>query len=150
MSSSPGVTLEHTGVEACVSAGVFGEVVASHEAFVTKWAHETLFPRVCAKVSCQFIRAREFFCTARPGTLKGPLTGVNPEVRLQMGRLAVYFTTACIRAAVSFLRGCVQSVALPCPFNPARSLFALLPVLPILRITVHYSLGADAARYALV
>lgn len=55
MSSSPSVTLEHTGVEADVSSGVFGEVIASHEAFVTKWAHETLLPGVCAKVTCQFI-----------------------------------------------------------------------------------------------
>lgn len=55
VSSSSGGTLEHTGVKASVSAGVLGEVIASHEAFVAERAHETLLPGVRTKVSCQFI-----------------------------------------------------------------------------------------------
>lgn len=43
--------LEHAGVEVCVSAGVFRQVVAPHEALVTQGAVEALLARVRAVVA---------------------------------------------------------------------------------------------------
>ena len=42
--------LEHAGLEACVSPGVFSQVVAPHEALVTHWTVEALLARVRAIV----------------------------------------------------------------------------------------------------
>lgn len=47
--------LEHAGMEACMSPGMFSQVVAPHEALVTHWTVEALLARVCAIVTCQFI-----------------------------------------------------------------------------------------------
>lgn len=76
------------------------------------------------------------------------------EVRLKMGRFAVYFPTVSIGTAVSLLSGRMQSVAVPCPFHSTRALSAFLPVFLhagwIVRITVHYTFAADGARDALI
>lgn len=47
--------LEHVGMEACVSPGVFRQVVTPHEALVTHWTVEALLARVCAVVTCQLV-----------------------------------------------------------------------------------------------
>lgn len=47
--------LEHAGVEACVSPGMFSQVVAPHEALVTQWTVEALLARVRAVVTRQLI-----------------------------------------------------------------------------------------------
>lgn len=47
--------LEHAGMEACVPAGVFSQVVAPHEALVTHWAVEALLTRVRAIVTRQLV-----------------------------------------------------------------------------------------------
>lgn len=47
--------LEHAGMEARVSPGVFGQVVAPHKALVTQWAVEALLARVCAVVTRQLV-----------------------------------------------------------------------------------------------
>ncbi len=82
------------------------------------------------------------------------LTGVYSEVRLKMGRFAVYFPTASIGTAMSLLGGRTQSVAVPCPFHSARALSAFLPVFLhagwIVRITVHFAFAAEATRDTLI
>lgn len=47
--------LQHAGVEACVSPGVFSQVVAPHEALVTHGTVEALLARVCAVVTRQLV-----------------------------------------------------------------------------------------------
>lgn len=47
--------LEHAGMEACVSPGMFSQVVAPHEALVTHGTVEALLARVCAVVTCQLV-----------------------------------------------------------------------------------------------
>lgn len=47
--------LQHAGMEACVSPGMFSQVVAPHEALVTQRAVEALLPRVCAVVTRQLV-----------------------------------------------------------------------------------------------
>lgn len=74
--------LEHAGVEACVSPGVFSQVVAPHEALVTHWTVEPLFTRVCAVVTRQLVWTGELLATVRPGTLEGPLTWGNTRTPL--------------------------------------------------------------------
>lgn len=64
-------------MEACMSAGVFGEVVTPHEALVTEGAVETLLASVGPVVTGQLVGAGEFLATAGPGAFKGTLTGVN-------------------------------------------------------------------------
>lgn len=61
-------------MEAHVSPGVFRQVVAPHEALVTQGAVEALLARVCAVVTRQLVRSREFLSTVRPGALEGALT----------------------------------------------------------------------------
>lgn len=46
---------EHAGMEACVSPGMFSQMVAPHEALVTHWTVEALLARVCAVVTGQLI-----------------------------------------------------------------------------------------------
>lgn len=47
--------LEHAGMEACVSPGMFSQVVAPDEALVTHWTVEALLARVCAVVTRQLV-----------------------------------------------------------------------------------------------
>lgn len=47
--------LEHAGMEACVSAGMFRQVVAPHEALVAQGAVEVLLTCVCAVVTRELI-----------------------------------------------------------------------------------------------
>lgn len=47
--------LEHAGMEACVSPGMFSQVVAPHEALVTQRAVEALLACVCAVVTRQLV-----------------------------------------------------------------------------------------------
>lgn len=47
--------LQHAGVEACVAAGVFGQVVAPHEALVAQRAGEALLTCVRAVVARQLV-----------------------------------------------------------------------------------------------
>lgn len=47
--------LEHAGMEACVSPGMFGQVVAPHEALVTQRTVEALLARVRAVVTSQLV-----------------------------------------------------------------------------------------------
>lgn len=65
-------------MEACMPAGVFGEVVTSHEALVTEWTVEALLAGVSAVVTGQFIGTGEFLTTAGPSAFKRALTGMNP------------------------------------------------------------------------
>lgn len=66
--------LEHAGMEACVSPGMFSQVVAPHEALVAQGTVEALLAGVCAVVTRQLVRAGELLATVRPGALEGPLT----------------------------------------------------------------------------
>lgn len=65
-------------METRVPAGVFGEMVAPHEALVTEGAVEALLAGVSAVVTGQLIRTGEFLTTAGPGAFKRTLSGVNP------------------------------------------------------------------------
>lgn len=65
-------------MEACVSPGVFSQVVAPHEALVTQWTVEALLARVRAVVARQLIGTRELLATVGPGALERTLTGVDP------------------------------------------------------------------------
>lgn len=47
--------LEHAGMEACVSPGVFSQVVAPHEALVAHWTVEALLAGVRAVVTRQLV-----------------------------------------------------------------------------------------------
>lgn len=70
--------LEHAGVEACVPAGVLGQVVTPHEALVAQRAVEALLAGVGAVVAGQLVGARELLPTAGPSAFKWTLAGVNP------------------------------------------------------------------------
>lgn len=61
-----------------MSPGMFGEMVAPHEALVAEGAVETLLPSVSAVVPGKFIRTGELLPTAGPGAFKRTLTCVNP------------------------------------------------------------------------
>ena len=47
--------LKHAGMEACVSPGMFSQVVAPDEALVTHWTVEALLARVRAVVTRQLV-----------------------------------------------------------------------------------------------
>ncbi len=47
--------LKHAGMEACVSPGMFSQVVAPHEALVTQGTVEALLAGVCAVVARQLV-----------------------------------------------------------------------------------------------
>lgn len=65
-------------MEACVSPGMFSQVVAPHEALVTQGTVEALLTGVCAVVARQLVRAGELLAAFWPGTLEGALTGMDP------------------------------------------------------------------------
>lgn len=69
--------LEHAGMEACVSSGMFGQVVTPDEALVTQWTVEALLARVCAVVTRQLVWSRELFAAVWPGALERALTWGN-------------------------------------------------------------------------
>lgn len=92
-------------MEACVSPGVFGQVVAPHEAFVAHGTVEALLARVRAVVTRQLVRPGELLATLWPGTLKRTFTGVDPQVGFEVGRLSVHLPTAGEGAAVPLLGG---------------------------------------------
>lgn len=66
--------LEHAGMKAWMSPGVFLQVVAPHEALVTHRTVEALFACVRAIVTGELVRSGELLAAACPGTLKGALT----------------------------------------------------------------------------
>lgn len=65
---------EHAGMEAVVPPGVFGQMVAPHEALVAHWTVEALLARVRAVVTGQLVRSGELLATVRPRALEGALT----------------------------------------------------------------------------
>lgn len=67
-------------MEACVSPGMFSQMVAPHKALVTHWTVEALLARVCAIVARQLIRSGELLPTVWPGTFEGALTCGNTRV----------------------------------------------------------------------
>lgn len=95
--------LEHAGMKAWMSPGVFLQVVAPHEALVTHGTVEALFACVRAIVTGELVRSGELLAAACPGTLKGALTGMDPKMGFKVGRLAVHLPAASKRAAVSLL-----------------------------------------------
>lgn len=56
--------LKHAGMEACVSSGMFSQVVAPDEALVTHGAVEALLARVRAVVARQLVRSGELLAAA--------------------------------------------------------------------------------------
>ena len=70
-SRTPAAPLQHPGVEVGVAARVLGQVVAAHEALVADGAAELLFPRVCAVVPRQLVRARELLVAVLPAAGEG-------------------------------------------------------------------------------
>lgn len=77
-----------------MTAGVFGQVVAAHEAPVAHGAHELLLSRVRPPVARQLVRASELLVTAVPAAAEGLLTCVCSEVSLEVGALEVGLPTA--------------------------------------------------------
>lgn len=69
-----------------MSTGVFGQVVAAHEAGEARRTHEPFLPRVRPLVSGQFVRAAEASLASVPLALEGLLalgdTGVGPSYML--------------------------------------------------------------------
>lgn len=60
--------LQHAGLKIWVAPGVLHEVIAAHEALVTKRAPKLLLPRVGAIVAGQLIGASKLLTAVRPGT----------------------------------------------------------------------------------
>lgn len=65
---------QHRGLEVGMTAGVLDQVVAAHEALITQWAQEALFPCVGASVAGKLIGAGKLLLTVGPGAWEGPLT----------------------------------------------------------------------------
>lgn len=84
-----------------VGLDMFGQVVGSHEPFVADGTGEPLLSGVCPEVSLEFVRAREAFSAEQPVADEGPLTGVPPQVGLQVGGFSVDFPTPGYVAAVN-------------------------------------------------
>ena len=57
-----------------MAPGVLHQVVAAHEALVTKRAAELLLPRVGAIVARQLVRTGELLTAVRPGTWERPFS----------------------------------------------------------------------------
>lgn len=76
--ASLGWSLKHAGMEACMSPGMFSQVVTPHEALVTHWTVEAFLPGVCAIVTGELVWSGELLTTAGPGAFKWPLTSVHP------------------------------------------------------------------------
>lgn len=57
-----------------MAPGVFHQVVATHEALVTKWAPEFLLTRVGAVVASQLVGAGELLAAVGPGTWERPFS----------------------------------------------------------------------------
>lgn len=79
--------LDHAGVELGVTPGVLCEVVAPHEALLTEWTAELLFPSVGPVVAGQLVRAGELFKAVWPRAGKGPFTYGNQERTLFKGHV---------------------------------------------------------------
>jgi len=67
-----------------VSSRVFGEVVATHEAFVALDTRELLLAGVCSDVPLQLVRSHEPLATEQPVTDERPLAAVPAQVCLEM------------------------------------------------------------------
>lgn len=76
--------LQHAGMETCVSPGVFGQVVAPHEALFTQRTVEALLARVRAVVARQLVRSGKLFTAVCPGAFEGTFPGVDPEVGFEV------------------------------------------------------------------
>lgn len=61
-----------------MAAGMLGQVVAAHEAFLAEWAAELLFSSVSAVMAGQFVRASKLLVAFLPAAFKWPLTCVGP------------------------------------------------------------------------
>lgn len=64
---------EHAGMEACMAASMFRQVVAPHEALVAQGAVEALLARVRAVVTRQLVGAGELFPAVWPRASKRAL-----------------------------------------------------------------------------
>ena len=73
-----------------VRLDVLGEVVRAHELLVALGALEALLARVRPPVPLQLVRPRETLPAEQPAADKGPLPAVPPQVRPQVGCLAVH------------------------------------------------------------
>lgn len=82
---------------------MFGQMIRTTETFGTNVTLVGLDARVRSLVSRQFIRTREFPSTVGPGTVKRFLSCVTPEVRLEMGALAVDFVAVWVGARVDLV-----------------------------------------------
>lgn len=75
-------------------------MVASHELLHAYRTGEVLLAGVGARVTGQFIAAREPFATVGPLAWEGPFAGVRSQMRLQMRTLPIYLVAVAVRALV--------------------------------------------------
>ncbi len=66
--------LQHAGLEIRVAPSVLHQMVAAHEALVTKRAPKLLLPRVGAVVAGQLVGAGELLTAVGPGTWERPFS----------------------------------------------------------------------------
>ena len=83
-----------------VGLDVLGQVIRAHESLVADGAREPLLARVRPQMSLELVGAGEPLAAEEPVADEGPLTRVPPQMRLQVGGLAVHLATAGDVAAV--------------------------------------------------
>lgn len=142
-------------MEARVPPGVFGQMVAPHEALVAHGTVEALLAGVRAVVTRQLVRPRELLAALWPGALKRSLTGVDPQMGFEVRRLSVHLPTTGKRAAVALLGGLLSRR--PPRHLPAPGLFGderasvvpgVQPAAPPLHLLLHGGLAAPQASAA--
>lgn len=91
---SPAARARPGGAPGAVSLYVFTQMVAPHKPLVADRTGESFLPGVRAQVSLELVRARKPLPAKQPVTHKRSLSGVPPQVRLEVRRFAVNLATA--------------------------------------------------------
>lgn len=86
----PLASSQHGGLEVRVTAGVLDQVVAAHEALVTKRTPKLLLPRVGAVMTGQLVGAGKLLTAVWPGTWEWPFSWKKKE---KGGEMFIYIVT---------------------------------------------------------